>query len=380
MEPRADRSNRALETVDPRTSLALWLRAGRTQRKLSLDDVARVTKIQPRILEKLEAGCFDGLPAEVFVKGFVRSVARCVGLDEREALQRYSACNGLTAPVARALVETMSELAPMSAMSAMSARKLEATPPNALPVVAVEAEPVLLAVEPVIEPIIEPVVEVVEVAEVAAPVVEIVAEPSVETKKKRSRKKAAGTGAPRSRKKKNAATEEVAVVAMAEPVADIEPVVIEPVVVEPAIEPVAAEPEPMVEAAPAIEVVDLVGESDPPWQPTMPPVAPSVPWRRPTFAGPAAFVAPSLVIDDADPESADLEREARDAMKAPNRVSFLPPILLDRDDKSNRQGGLTLAVIILLIAATITLSYLMRRPSLSGDGVTMAETISHRLA
>jgi hypothetical protein len=66
-------------------------------------------------------------------------------------------------------------------------------------------------------------------------------------------------------------------------------------------------------------------------------------------------------------------------MKAPNRVSFLPPILLDRDDKSTRQGGLTLAVIILLIAATLTLSYLMRRPSLSGDGVTMRDAISHRL-
>jgi hypothetical protein len=31
-------------------------------------------------------------------------------------------------------------------------------------------------------------------------------------------------------------------------------------------------------------------------------------------------------------------------------------------------------VIILLIAATLTLSYLMRRPSSSGDGVTRTET------
>ena len=52
-------------------------------------------------------------------------------------------------------------------------------------------------------------------------------------------------------------------------------------------------------------------------------------------------------------------------------MSFLPPILLDRDDRSGRQGGLTLAVIILLIAATLTLSYLMRRPNVSGSGVTM---------
>ena len=69
-----------------RMRLALWLRQGRAQRAMSLDDVAKVTKIQPRILESLEAGRFDSLPADVFVRGFVRSFARCVGLDPAEAL------------------------------------------------------------------------------------------------------------------------------------------------------------------------------------------------------------------------------------------------------------------------------------------------------
>jgi hypothetical protein len=128
-------------------------------------------------------------------------------------------------------------------------------------------------------------------------------------------------------------------------------------------------------------VIDMTADG-PMWRPTMPPVpaSPPVPWRRPAFTTAPSYVVPSLVIDDADPESADLEREARDASKQPSRVSFLPPILLERDDKSGRQGGLTLAVIILLIAATLTLSYLMRRPSLSGDGVTMTDAIAHRIA
>src|SRR5437763_1973431 len=77
---------------DARASLALWLRAGRAHRGMSLEHVAKVTKIQPRILERLEAGQLEGLPAEVFVRGFVRSFARCVGLDESEALRRYAAC------------------------------------------------------------------------------------------------------------------------------------------------------------------------------------------------------------------------------------------------------------------------------------------------
>ncbi len=100
-------------------SLAMWLRNGRAQKNYSLEDVARITKIQPRILERLEGGRLDGLPAEVFVRGFVRSFARCVGLDEDEALRRYSACGrdgkappnvGLTG--VRAVIDAMGDLAP----------------------------------------------------------------------------------------------------------------------------------------------------------------------------------------------------------------------------------------------------------------------------
>src|SRR3954463_6882115 len=118
MDPRMQRSGAPLEAkddgsaamADAKESLALWLRGGRSQRKLSLEDVARITKIQPRILDKLERGELEGLPADVFVRGFVRSFAKCVGLDESEAIVRYGACRSgeaATTPVARALVESM---------------------------------------------------------------------------------------------------------------------------------------------------------------------------------------------------------------------------------------------------------------------------------
>src|ERR1043165_94255 len=146
MERRTDRSDSApWESAEPAVptsamptpiddgpaSLAMWLRAGRVRRDMSLDDVAKITKIQARILERLEAGRLDGLPADVFVRGFIRSVARCVGLDEREALQRYAACGASAlgsgemiatvrslGPSTRALVEAMADLAPGSATSA----------------------------------------------------------------------------------------------------------------------------------------------------------------------------------------------------------------------------------------------------------------------
>src|SRR5262245_17630211 len=100
---------RSDEIVDARMNLAAWLRAGRDRRKLTIEDVSKITKIQPRILEKLESGVLEGLPAEVFVKGFVRSFAKCVGLDESEALSKYSAAQAQPAmAVAKALVDTIS--------------------------------------------------------------------------------------------------------------------------------------------------------------------------------------------------------------------------------------------------------------------------------
>src|SRR5690606_40438881 len=123
-------------SVDARMKLAAWLRAGRDRRNLTIEDVAKITKIQPRILEKLESGSFDGLPAEVFVKGFVRSFAKCVGLDESEAIDRYTAAQAEGAlTVAKALVDTM---APTSVRRIQT--RVEASSP-AITVPAIEPEP-----------------------------------------------------------------------------------------------------------------------------------------------------------------------------------------------------------------------------------------------
>ncbi len=372
MDPRVTERAR-VDSPDPQTSLALWLRAGRAQRKLSLEDIARITKIQPRILEKLESGQLDGLPAEVFVRGFVRSFAKCVGLDETEALVRLGACGGplasASSPVARALVDTMSDLAPVTA------KKIAAPAPVVEPIPASEPADSESA-----DSELESIDIVVELAPVET--VAVAAEP--EAKKKRTRKKP-GTTTPRPRSKKAKAQTEIA--AAAAPVVEAKIVVVEiadsaPVVVEDAALALA-DGSSRISTPIAIPMLPMLCEdSTQVWQPTMPPIAstPSVPWRRPTFTAPVSYAAPVLTIDDSDPELAELERDEREAGKGPHRVSFLPPILLDREDKSARQGGLTLAVIILLIAATLTLSYLMRRPSVSGDGVTMAETPSMLLS
>lgn len=394
----SDRSDspRSDSVVDAPTSLALWLRAGRAHRGMSLDDVARVTKIQPRILERLETGKLEGLPAEVFVRGFVRSFARCVGLDEREALRRYAACavgtQDLT-PTVRALVEVMSDLAPGSASAA------RATPRQMAAVEVIDLSPPAPAARSSSP----------DLAELAAPAAAAAVEPpaasSGSSKKKRGRRRKARAMAAREsaagipRAPLAVGTPPTASPIVAAPAPAGEPVPVEPAAAAP-VEPVAAAPvEPASPASIDASLIDAAIEAAPesaqpvssavepaPVEPgevhaaassrQLPIAAPSVPWRRsasriPTSASGqmAAASVPSLVIDDADPESAERVLEERAEILAPRR-SFLPPILLDREDRSARQGGLTLAVILLLIAATLTLSYLMRRPSASGDGMT----------
>lgn len=77
------------QTRTPQQEFGAYLRERREGRSVSLEDVARVTKIPSRSLERLEAGSFESLPADVFVRGFVKSYASCVGLDPEELVQRY---------------------------------------------------------------------------------------------------------------------------------------------------------------------------------------------------------------------------------------------------------------------------------------------------
>jgi cytoskeleton protein RodZ len=65
------------------------LRDAREARSLSLDDVAHVTRIPRASLSALEEGRFDRLPAPVFVRGFIRSYARAVGLDPATVVRLY---------------------------------------------------------------------------------------------------------------------------------------------------------------------------------------------------------------------------------------------------------------------------------------------------
>lgn len=67
----------------------------REDRRISLNDISRLTKIQVKYLESLEKGDYDSLPADVYTRGFLKSYADFFGLDERIFLKLYEKEKGI---------------------------------------------------------------------------------------------------------------------------------------------------------------------------------------------------------------------------------------------------------------------------------------------
>ncbi len=65
------------------------LQQAREARGITLAEVAEQTRISPLYIESIENNDYRVLPGGIFNKGFVKSFAKYVGLDEQEALQDY---------------------------------------------------------------------------------------------------------------------------------------------------------------------------------------------------------------------------------------------------------------------------------------------------
>ena len=61
----------------------------RSDFRMSLLEVSRATRIQVKYLEFLENGAYDKLPADVYVRGFLRSYARYLNIDEQAFIKLY---------------------------------------------------------------------------------------------------------------------------------------------------------------------------------------------------------------------------------------------------------------------------------------------------
>ena len=81
-----------------------WLKEQRVSRKISLEEIAAVTKVHILQLRALEENESAKLPAPAFVRGFLVSYSRHLGIDENEVLERYKRNYGTLTPLADLLM------------------------------------------------------------------------------------------------------------------------------------------------------------------------------------------------------------------------------------------------------------------------------------
>jgi cytoskeleton protein RodZ len=67
----------------------------RSERRLSLAEISKSTKIQAKYLEYIEEGEYMKLPADVYVRGFLRSYAAFMGLSETMLIKQYEREKGI---------------------------------------------------------------------------------------------------------------------------------------------------------------------------------------------------------------------------------------------------------------------------------------------
>lgn len=75
-------------------SVGEFFRQVRETKGLTVDEVSSKTRIRSDFVRALEEGNFSKLPDQVFARGFVRSYARSLGLDEEDAIQRFAKSAG----------------------------------------------------------------------------------------------------------------------------------------------------------------------------------------------------------------------------------------------------------------------------------------------
>jgi len=67
----------------------------RSDKRIALNEVSRVTKIRVEYLQCLEEGKYDELPADVYVRGFLKSYGDFLGVDEQSLVKLFEKEKGI---------------------------------------------------------------------------------------------------------------------------------------------------------------------------------------------------------------------------------------------------------------------------------------------
>ncbi len=61
---------------------------------LEIGDISRMTRITTRYLKAIERGDFSALPGDIYVRGYIKEYAKCLGVPFSEAIREYEAYIG----------------------------------------------------------------------------------------------------------------------------------------------------------------------------------------------------------------------------------------------------------------------------------------------
>ncbi len=76
------------------------IRSARQARSLTLGGLGRLTRIPASAIERIETGRIEDLPGEVYVRGFLKSIARELGLDAAALAARFGPTGPSSVPPA----------------------------------------------------------------------------------------------------------------------------------------------------------------------------------------------------------------------------------------------------------------------------------------
>jgi cytoskeleton protein RodZ len=91
-----------MESDKESQSFGRYLQTIRLEKKISLEQVSQQTRIGLGNLLLIEQENHEQLPAEVYVKGFLRSYAKSIGADGDEVIRRYESCHDVQQRISEA--------------------------------------------------------------------------------------------------------------------------------------------------------------------------------------------------------------------------------------------------------------------------------------
>lgn len=101
-------------TASSRLTFGQKLRAERESQGLSIEEVAEATRVGIHHLRALEGDDFGALPGDVFVTGYLRAYAQCLGVEADPMIQQYTRerSRGMPAPAdgRKDVIEEMSRI------------------------------------------------------------------------------------------------------------------------------------------------------------------------------------------------------------------------------------------------------------------------------